>query len=447
MIWSKFAIHLRAIGALLFVFTLSTTALSQEIQRPRRQVIPAEPVMRLEDLEAMALQRNPTLAQADAAIRAAQGRRKQAGLFPNPVAGYFLEEFAFRSPGETAEQGVFIEQTIPLGGKLSKARRVVEHEENQATTLAEAQRMRVTNSIHLLYYETLGAQRLVELRDDLSQLAREAVEITKELSNVGQADRPDQLEIEIEAERAEIEFLKAQNEWTQSWNALMVMVGSPGLPPARLAGNLEEELPKLNDGEFLLLLQNNSPQMKVAVIEVLRANAVLERARAERIPDLFLRGGLGYNYERFEPVVPSLAGQRKGLEGRFEVGVTVPIFNRNQGGIAAAQAEYDIAHSELDRLRLSLTSHFNAGLREYRNAQQVVERYRTQVVPRAREAYRTYLANFRQMAAAYPQVLIAQRTLFQVEVEYAQALVQLRESVVRLRGYLLEDGLERGVEK
>jgi cobalt-zinc-cadmium efflux system outer membrane protein len=449
MIWSNFAIHVRAISALLFVFTLSTIALSQEIQRPRRQVIPSEPMMRLEDLEAMALQRNPTLAQADAAIRAAQGRRKQAGLFPNPVAGYFLEEFAFRSPGQTAEQGAFIEQTIPLGGKLSKARRVVEYEENGATALAEAQRMRVTNSIRLLYYETLGAQRLVELRDDLSQLAREAVNITKELSNVGQADRPDQLEIEIEAERAEIEFLKAQNDWTQSWNTLAIMVGNPGLPPARLAGNLEEELPKLNDDEWLFLLQNESPQMKVARMELLRANAVLERARAERIPDLFLRGGLGYNYERFEPVVPSIAGQRKGHEGRFEVGINVPIFNRNQGGIAAAQAEYDIAHRELDRVRLSLTSRFTAGLREYRNAQQMVDRYRTQVVPRAREAYRTYLTNFRQMAAAYPQVLIAQRTLFQVEVEYAQALVQLRESVVRLRGYLLEGGLdrERGVEK
>ena len=449
MIWSNFAIHLRAIGALLFVFTLSTAALSQEIQRPRRQVIPAEPVMRLEDLEAMALQRNPTLAQADAAIRAAQGRRKQAGLFPNPVAGYFLEEFAFRSPGQTAEQGAFIEQTIPLGGKLSKARRVVEHEENRATALAEAQRMRVTNSIRLLYYETLGAQRLVELRDDLSQLAREAVDVTKELSNVGQADRPDQLEIEIEAERAEIEFLKAQNDWRRSWNTLAIMVGNPGLPPARLAGNLEEELPKVNDDEWLLLLQNDSPQMKVARMEVMRANAVLERARAERIPDLFLRGGLGYNYERFEPVVPSIAGQRKGLEGRFEIGVNVPIFNRNQGGIAAAQAEFDIANRELERVRLSLTSRFTAGLREYRNAQQMVERYRTQVVPRAREAYRTYLTNFRQMATAYPQVLIAQRTLFQVEVEYAQALVQLRESVVRLRGYLLEGGLdlERGVEK
>ncbi len=72
----------------------------------------------------------------------------------------------------------------------------------------------------------------------------------------------------------------------------------------------------------------------------------------------------------------------------------------------------------------------------------MVERYRTQVVPRARQAYQAYLVNFRQMAAAYPQVLIAQRTLFQVEVEYARALIQLRESAVGLRGFLLEGGLD-----
>ena len=413
-----------------------------DIQRPRRQVIPAEPVMRLEDLEAMAVQRNPTLAQADAAIRAAEGRRRQAGLFPNPVAGYFLEEFVFRSPGESAEQGAFIEQTIPLGGKLSKARRVFEREKDQAVILAEAQRLRVTNSIRVLYYETLGAQRLVELRDDLSQLAREAVDITKELSNVGQADRPDQLEIEIEAERAEIDFLRAQNDWARSWRTLAAMVGNPNLAPARLAGSQEEDLAPLNETQLLDTLVQQSPDMRVAQAGVERARAVLASARAQRIPDLFLRGGLGYNYERFEPELPSIGGQRKGLEGRLEVGVNVPIFNRNQGGIAAAEAELGIAERELERLQLVLRSRFAASFREYRNAQQMVERYRTQVVPRAREAYRTYLTNFRQMAAAYPQVLIAQRTLFQVEVEYARALIQLRESAVGLRGFLLEGGLD-----
>ena len=415
---------------------------AQEIKRPRREVIPASPIVRLEDLEAMAFQRNPTLAQAEDSIRAAEGRRRQAGMFPNPIAGYFLEEFAFRSPGETAEHGLFVEQTIPLGGKLSKARRVFAREKDQAVILAEAQRLRVTNSIRVLYYETLGAQRLVELRDDLSQLAREAVDITKELYNVGQADRPDQLEIEIEAERSEIDFLRAQNDWLRSWRSLAAMVGNPELAPARLAGSPEEDLAPLNEVQLLDTLLSQSPEIRATQAGVERARAVLSRASAERIPDLFLRGGLGYNYERFEPVVPSLAGRRKGAEGRLEVGVNVPIFNRNQGGIAAAEAELAIAERDLQRLQLVLRSRFASGFREYRNAQQMVERYRTQVVPRARQGYQMYLSSFRQMAAAYPQVLIAQRTLFQVEVEYARALIQLRQSAIGLRGFLLGGGLE-----
>ncbi len=414
----------------------------QEIKRPRRQVIPSEPILRLEDLEQMAAERNPTLAQAESAIRAAEGRRIRAGLFPNPAIGYFLEEFAFRSPGETSEQGAFIEQTIPLGGKLSKARRVFAREKEQAATLAEAQRLRVTNSIRVLYLETLGAQRLVELRDDLAQLAREAVEITKELYNLGQADRPDQLEIEIEAERSEINFLRAQNEWHSSWRALAAMVGNPDLPPARLAGTVDQEMAVLNETQLLESLLTSSPEVAVARLGVERARAVLERARAERVPDLFFRGGLGYNYERFETVVPSIGGQRKGLEGKLEVGLVVPIFNRNQGGIASAEAELAIAERELDRLQLVLRARFASSFREYRNAQQMVERYRTQVVPKAREAYEMYLSSFRQMAASYPQVLIAQRTLFQVEVEYARALVGLRQLAVGLRGFLLEGGLD-----
>ncbi|HLA09921.1 MAG TPA: TolC family protein [Pyrinomonadaceae bacterium] len=414
----------------------------QTPQRQRRQVIPNDPVLTLAEMEELAVRQNPTLAQADAAVRAAEGRKRQAGMFPNPTAGYFLEEFVFRSPGETAEQGIFVEQTIPLGGKLGKARRVFAVERDQATMLAEAQRLRVANSIRLLYYETLGAQRLVELRDDLAQLAHEAVEITNELYNVGQADRPDQLEIEIESERAEIDFLRAQNAWQQSWRELVAMAGNPNLPPARLAGELHDPAGPLNETQLAESLLNQSPEVRVAEVGVERARAVLDRTRAERVPDLFLRGGLGYNYERFEPAPPSVVGRRKGAEGRLEVGVTIPIFNRNQGGIEAARADLAIAELELQRLRLSLQSRFAVRFREYRNAEQMVERYRTRVVPRARQAYDMYLANFRQMAAAYPQVLIAQRTLFQVEVEYARALVQLRQTAIGLRGFLLAGGLE-----
>lgn len=399
--------------------------------------IDSRPVLRLEDLEAMALKNNPTLAQADAGIRAAEGRRRQAGLFPNPIVGYFGEELSFRAAGETSEHGVFVEQMIPLGGKLSKSRRIFAREKEQAQSLAETQRLRVMNSIRMLYYDALGAQRLLELRSDLSRLANEAVEITRELYNVGQADRPDQLEIEIEAQRAEIDLLRAQNDREQVWRLLAAMVNNPELKPARLAGNLEEAGAALDQEAIILTLLRDSPEIRTAQAGVERARAVFSRARAERIPDLFVRGGIAYNNERLDR-----DNRKIGTEGVIEVGVNVPIFNRNQGGIAAAEAELAIAERELDRLQLVLRSRLASAFREYRNAAQMVEKYRTQVLPRARQAYEMYLSSFRQMAAAYPQVLIAQRTLFQVEAEYARALISLRQSGVGLRGFLLSGGLD-----
>jgi cobalt-zinc-cadmium efflux system outer membrane protein len=411
-------------------------------RRARSGLIPEGPVMTLGELERMANERNPTLAQAQSSISAAEGRRRQAGAFPNPVVGYFAEELSFRAPGETSEHGVFVEQTIPLGGKLGKARRVFEREREQAEALAAAQRLRVLNSVRALYFETLGAQQLVELRADLADLSREAVEITRELYNIGQADRPDQLEIEIEAERAEIEMLRAQGDWEQAWRALGAMVGNTELRPARLAGSLEDAGQALEQEQLLATTLRDSPEIRAARAGVERARAVLSRQRAERIPDLFVNGGVGYNLERLEPTAPALAGQRKGFEARLELGVNVPIFDRNRGGIAAAEAELAIAERELERLELSLRTRLASSFREYRNARTMAEKYRTQVVPRARQAYEMYLGNFRQMAASYPQVLIAQRTLFQVEVEYARALVELRRSANALGGFLLEGGLD-----
>jgi len=399
--------------------------------------IDGQPVLRLEDLEAMAIKNNPTLAQADAGIRAAEGRRRQAGLFPNPVVGYFGEELSFRAMGETSEHGIFVEQMIPLGGKLSKSRRIFAREKEQAESLAETQRLRVMNSIRMLYFEALGAQRLLDLRTDLSQLANEAVAITKELYNVGQADRPDQLEIEIEAQRAEIELLRAQNDREEVWRTLAAMVNNPGLKPARLAGTLEDAGSSFDQEAISAALLRESPEIRTAQAGVERARAVVARARAERIPDLFVRGGVAYNNERLDR-----DNRKIGAEGVVEVGVNVPIFNRNQGGIAAAEAELAIAERELERLQLVLRSRLASAFREYRNAAQMAEKYRTQVLPRARQAYEMYLSSFRQMAASYPQVLIAQRTLFQVEAEYARALISVRQSGVGLRGFLLSGGLD-----
>jgi cobalt-zinc-cadmium efflux system outer membrane protein len=64
------------------------------------------------------------------------------------------------------------------------------------------------------------------------------------------------------------------------------------------------------------------------------------------------------------------------------------------------------------------------------------------MIPRAQKAYELYLKSYGRMAAAYPQVLISQRTLFQLQGDYIAALESLWGNAIALRGFLLTDGLE-----
>jgi cobalt-zinc-cadmium efflux system outer membrane protein len=408
----------------------------RDTARPLAQAQGADGELRLEDLEQMALESNPTLAQAAANVRAATGRKHQSGLYPNPTMGATGDEV---SPGPIirgGEFGAFVEQRIVTAGKLGLSRRVFEQEELQAEATASAQRYRVLNSVRSLYYEALGAQRRLEVQTRLARLTREAVKISKELSNVGAADQPDVLESEIEAEQAELGLAMARTALERIWRELAALVGRPSLQPAPLAGNLDE-VPKLDFEKASVVLFDESPEIKSSELTVAREEAALRRAKVEKTPDVVARGGLRYNRELLEQ-----GGRPVGLEGFFDVGLEIPFFNRNQGNIEAAKANLERARRDVERVRLSLRLRMARAYKQYQDSLTRVEKYRTQMIPRAQKAYDLYLASFRQMAAAYPQVLIAQRNLFQLHEHYIADLITTWQSAVEITGLLLTGGLE-----
>jgi cobalt-zinc-cadmium efflux system outer membrane protein len=71
-----------------------------------------------------------------------------------------------------------------------------------------------------------------------------------------------------------------------------------------------------------------------------------------------------------------------------------------------------------------------------------VDRYRENMIPRAKRSYELMLQRWGQMGASYPQVLLAQRTLFSLQTGYINALEQLWINSLALEGFLLTDGLE-----
>ena len=436
------AIRKDAIILTLCSFLIVATPAQRSINASPQQTEMAERALRLEDLERLALQNNPTVAQAEAAVRAAEGRRLQAGLMPNPIIGYAGEELAPRAFGQKSEHFIFGEQEVPLGGKLQKSRAIFARERAQAQAEAAAQKQRVLNAVRALYYEALGAQRLVEVRGELARLANEAVDVTGELFNTGAADRPDALQIQVEARRARLDLIMAGNERDQIWRQIGAVVGDPFLKPSRLIGDLERGMPRIDQDQLLATMLRESPEVKRAQAGVERARAAGARARAEPKPNIFLRGGMGYSTELLETIPPQPIGRKTGLEGFVEFGLRIPLFNHNQGAIAEASAELDFAVREEQRVELALRARTASAFRVYQNALSVVIEYQEQIIPRAQEAYELYLANFKRMSAAYPQVLIAQRTLFQAQAEYVRALVDVWRNATQLQGFMLTGALD-----
>ena len=132
--------------------------------------MPTEPMpelsgepLALAELERRTLEHNPEILQAQAAIRAAEGLRRQVGLYPNPTLGVAAEEIPLESGRDGGKVGGFLAQPIVTGGKLRLNRRIFEQEVERAEAVAELARLREVNRVRMLHAETVAAQRMVEL--------------------------------------------------------------------------------------------------------------------------------------------------------------------------------------------------------------------------------------------------------------------------------------------
>jgi cobalt-zinc-cadmium efflux system outer membrane protein len=390
----------------------------------------------LSELQKIAMENNPTLRQAEQEIRASQARRQQSGLYPNPTVGYTGDEIRGGSIGG-GKNGFFVSQPIVTAGKLGKSRKILAEEVRLSEVEAEEQKMRVENAVRMSFYRVLATQEIVEAQRDLARIAQDNAETERRLSNTGQADESEVLQAEVVARRMQMVVRVRENTLRQEWRGLTAVLGKPDLPLQVVAGNLELDLPQLNEEQVIESISKDSPAVRIASISTVRAEAVLTRAKAEPVPDLQVRAGAVYSGEQTDGNNRAI-----GWEGLAEVGVTLPLWNRNQGNIAAARQDIDRAHREEQRVELTLRERAAAMLDQYASARIMADEYRDGILPRATKAYSLLVDKYGKMLASYPVVLDSQKTLFELHLEYVATLENVWTTGIALQGYLLTDGLE-----
>jgi cobalt-zinc-cadmium efflux system outer membrane protein len=400
------------------------------------QEVTSRPAKNLSEFIQLADANNPTLKQAAAIVRRSAAQAKQAGLYPNPSIGYQGEQIRGGSFGG-GEHGAYIAQSIVLGGKLGLRRNIYEQQKRSDEAAAEAQVDRVHGDVTQAFYKTLAAQEAVVVQRRLLKLSIDAVETVHQLANVGQSDAPDVLQSEVEAEQAKIDYANAQRNFLQNFRMLAAVTGQPNLAIGPLDGALDA-IPNIDTDHIVETMIQNSPSVKQAQLEITVAEAALKDAHRESIPDLQLKAGEQYNFETVS-VFPTKAA---GPQSFASVSMNVPIWNRNQGAKQAAEIDIDRAQQELERVKLSLHHQAQPLVQTYLSSKFEADRYRTQLIPRATQAYQLYLQKYQSMAAAYPQVLVSQRTLFHLQASYIQALSSVWQNAIALQHYTLKGGLE-----
>lgn len=383
----------------------------------------------LEQLEAIAFEHHPALAEAQAAIQALEGKRIQVGLKPNTHIG-FLGQQLF-SGGEAEQFGLFVGQRVIRGGKLEWNRAVVSGEIDMATQRLVARQQRLLTDIRLDYYSVLIAQRRCEVLGELERLASSSVESVNRLIAAQEASRIDLLRAQTDLQRIRAESAAATQDLQSRWRRLASLVGMSDPGSGTVLGSIDLPGEDLQRDELLAFIQQQSPDVQEAVAGIDRAHNNLHRQKVEAVPDLDLQ------------LIVQHDNATGGPNAIIQVTFPVPRRDWNQGGICQAEAELAQAAQTRRRKEMEIARRFAEVWQLYQGNLLRIREYQAPggMIESARESAELVRRAWQSGEIRFLDLIAAQRALAEAELLLLDALAGHWASRAELEGLLLRDSL------
>jgi len=381
----------------------------------------------LDDVESIALERNPTLAAARATSMKAVGLRSQVGIRPNPTLGYFGQQIADRG---TDQHGVFFEQEFVRGNKLQLNREALGHTERAQAAEADTQVLRVLTDIRVRFYEAVAAQQQYDATMAFAEIAQRGVQVAQYRQNAAEGTLIETLQAEtllseilLAAEQAEVAYMGA-------WKDLAAIAGLQQNTPIRLAGDLSHNAKTPNWSAVYAAIVAESPELIAAQAIVCEKQALLRRQRAQPIPNVMGQLGAGYD-----------DGTDHGMIN-VQLSAPIPVWNQNSGNISAAYHEYVRATQEVKRIEQSIQSRLARQAQVFESAMRAVRKYEEEIIPQVNRSLELSEEAYRAGELDFLQVLVVRRSFYESSIRLIEAKGQLAQATAMIDGLLLTGGLD-----
>ena len=387
--------------------------------------------------------RYPTLAAAQARVRAARGQRVTAGTLGNPMLAYQVENARF--PGGAPVTGMDRENmttaTLPLAALYHRGARV--SQANAAVRAAEADARGARQNAALdaarAYYRTAVAQVSADAAANLAQWLDSVVTYNRTRVGQGVTAEADLIRSQLERDRAMADAAMESAELARARADLSVFLGNPDTAATMFAVALDDVPLGLPAAVASAVATSPLGSLRVADAVVDRRPDVLaarERLAAASagtaVEQRMLIRELGATVG-----VKQSAGQNSMIAG---LSVPLPLFDQNRGETTRARAERDAAGFELAmqermaRAEVLGTEQAARILTERVGALAVRDSAApsTAYLTRADEARAIALGAYREGAVPLLQVLDAARAWGEARVTYYRTLYAQHEAVLAL---------------
>ncbi len=387
----------------------------------------------LDEAVGLFLKQNLDLLITHYGIDFAKGQQITASLFPNPVLSIgTLGSLANSQPlGRTGQIYPQVQQLFEMAGKRGYRIESAAYGAQSAEASFEDAIRQLTFTVKDTYFRVqLAARRLALAEENRDRFAR-ILEVNTIRFKKGYIAEVDLIRIRLQVVDFQSQVIQAIQDGNAARADLRVLLNLSAAVQLALTSELEYRPVEPDIANLRRVALETRPDIRGKRLTQAQRVADLKLARAYRIPDITAGTGLAIQGSR-GPDNPTQLG--------FSLGVPLPLFNRNQGGIAQAEVSVQMAEADLNKTLVQAENQVEIAYRNLVESRRLVEAYRGGVLDDARSTLTIVERAYERGGATILDLLDAARTSRLIQQNYIETLFNYQRNV-----FLLESAVGREI--
>lgn len=384
------------------------------------------PALTLDQIERMALARNPEIAVAARRVAMAEANVPAAGALDDPEAMYRGWGIPLEKPWDynQAQNMFMLTQALPGPGKRSLRTSVAGSDVIEKKAELAAVRLRVQVEVRKSFYELLEAQNELRIHDEHVGIARQAIQAARIRYTVGQVPQQDLLKAQLELTKLAEHMIRFDRDAVVARARLNTLVGRDANTPLRIEGEFGVVATLPSEASLEKLALQVRPDLLEAEATAAKSRQQQSLAKKAYVPDFTVSAGY--------MLMPPSQNMRNNY--MVEGSMTLPWLDRRKHNAEIATAGIAVTEQDagLAALRTEAFGQIKESLAEAEAAQKFAALYQNWLRPQAQATLHAAVIAYENNQADFLNLLDSQMQVIDMDLAWLHALADFNTRMAEL---------------